>query len=177
MGFQQRPSDSWLLFCCTAIFVFRFTFAFRLSSEVPQIDGWSSFVSPLNRCTEKIVSCIKNYTKLRNNFSHLLWKISFSFTPFNLQCKNKAVATEPNAVLWATICSSYRKRVCKTRAQLKFWGTNSFNNCHLFSANVEGISPCTEKAQIAGLTLKRRACMGRGGQHGAPWGEMKASSL
>lgn len=103
MGFQQRPSDSWLLFCCTAIFVFRFTFAFSLSNEVPQIDGWSSLVSPLNRCAEKIVSCIKNYTKLCNNSSHLLRKISFSFTPFNLQGENKAVATELNPALWVTV--------------------------------------------------------------------------
>lgn len=106
MGFQQRPADSWLLFCCTAIFVFRFTFAFRLSSEVPQIDGWRSLVSLLNRCAEKIVSFIKNYTKLCNNFSHSLWQISFSFTPFNLQGENKAVGTELNAALWLAVCSS-----------------------------------------------------------------------
>lgn len=79
---------------------------FSLSSEVPQIDGSRSLVSPLNRCAEKIVSCIQNYTKLCNNFSHSPWQISFSFTPFNLQGENKALGTELNAALWLTVCSS-----------------------------------------------------------------------
>lgn len=162
MGFQQRPSDRRLLFCRTAIFVFRFTFAFRLGSEVPQIDARSSLAPPHSRCAEKIVSCTKNYTKLCNNFTHLPWKISFSFAPFNLRGGKEAAVRGQTAALRAALSASRGERLCQTRAQPRFRGTSSSGDCTfpLFSVGAG-------ERRAGGLTPGGRVCGQRRPARGA----------
>lgn len=55
----------------------------------------------------------------------------------------------------------------------KIQGTNTFSNDCLFSANAEDISPCTEEAKW--YTAAKYS--GRGGQHRALGGQVKASFL
>ena len=69
MGFQQGPLDSWLLCGCCAIFVFYFTFAFRLSSWSHRLMAEANLLMWvfLCRCVGKIISCTTYYTQLCNS--------------------------------------------------------------------------------------------------------------
>lgn len=69
MRFQQGPLDSWLLCGCCAIFVFYFTFAFRLSSWSHRLMAEANLLMWvfLCRCVGKIISCTTYYTQLCNS--------------------------------------------------------------------------------------------------------------
>lgn len=70
-----------------------------------------------------------------------------------------------------------KKKSVSDQGAAKIQGTNTFSNNCLFSANAEDISPCTEEAKWSLGSPSAEKYTGRGGQHRALGGQVKASFL